>query len=142
MPFHIYHDLSIEAPVSLVFDAISKPDELVNWWPQKCKGEPVLGAGFNFYFAPEYDWHGDVIRFERNKAFHIKVTKADADWDPTTFGFDLSETQQDILVSFSHINWPHCNQHFKRSSYCWAILLQGLKDYVEKGVIVPFAERS
>ncbi len=142
MPHHIYHDLPIHAPIRKVFDAICLPDHLVNWWPRKCSGKPSLGATYNFYFAPEYDWYGEVVRIDKDQAFHIKVTKADTDWEPTTLGFDLKETEQGAMLSFSHINWTNCKDHFKRSSYCWAILLQGLKNYIEKGVIIPFEERA
>lgn len=76
------------------------------------------------------------------KSFHIKMTESDQDWNPTSFGFELEEMGEKVVVKFSHTNWPSCNDHFKISSYCWAILLQGLKNYVEKGVIVPFEERE
>ena len=29
----------------------------------------------------------------KNKKLHIKMTRADPDWDPTSFGFDLSATE-------------------------------------------------
>ena len=96
MPFHIYHDLSVRAPIQLVFKAVSEPDQLVDWWPQRCAGRPELGASYHFYFAPNYDWCGDVIQFRRNESFHIKMTQADMDWGPTTFGFDLKEIDQGV----------------------------------------------
>jgi hypothetical protein len=70
------------------------------------------------------------------------MTKSDLDWDETTFGFDLEETNNGTLVKFSHMNWPNCNDHFRTASFCWAMLLNGLKNYIEKGIILPFEERS
>jgi uncharacterized protein YndB with AHSA1/START domain len=140
--FSIFHDLIIHAKVDKVFDAITQPEHLVNWWPLKCTGTPVLGEQYNFYFTPEYDWYGDVIKCEPDSAFHIKMTRSDEDWDPTSFGFDVTQEPEYVQVNFWHKGWPSCNHHFKRSSYCWAILLKGLKDYVEKGIIVPFKERE
>lgn len=70
------------------------------------------------------------------------MTKSDKDWNPTTFGFDLESSDKGTMVNFSHINWPEQNHHFKHSSFCWAILLNGLKNYLEKGVIIPFEERN
>lgn len=138
----IYHDLIINASISKVYAAITEPEHLVNWWPKRCSGKPQVGEVYNFFFTPQYDWLGKVIKAEPNRAFHIKMTSADADWDPTSFGFDLEETASHMEVHFWHIGWPDCNAHFKRSSFCWAILLKGLKDYVEKGVVVPFEERE
>lgn len=138
----IYHDLVINAPLANVFEAITEPKHLVNWWPQKCKGIPEEGEVYNFFFTPEYDWYRKVIKSETGKSFHIKMTKSDQDWDSTSFGFDLEENDTGVQVHFWHIGWPDCNAHFKRSSYCWAILLQGLTNYIEKGIIVPFEERE
>jgi hypothetical protein len=70
------------------------------------------------------------------------MTDSDEDWDPTSFGFDLEPQEAGTAVKFWHKGWPTLNHHFRRSSYCWAILLQGLKNYVEKGIIVPFEERE
>lgn len=142
MGYTIYHNFIISASKEKVYDGISDPEQLINWWPAKCSGKPVLGAAYNFYFKPEYDWWGKVIKCERGKAFHIKMTQSDKDWDPTSFGFDLEETQGGVQVSFWHTDWPACNQHFKIASFCWAILLQGLKNYVEKGIIIPFENRN
>lgn len=138
----IYHDLYIKSTRQKVFDAITQPEHLNNWWPLKSTGEPVKGSKYNFYFTPEYDWYGEVSKVEEGKSFHIKMTNADDDWNPTSFGFDLQELEGGVDVKFWHVGWPECNHHFRRSSYCWAILLQGLKNYVEKGVIVPFEERE
>ena len=140
--YNIYHDISIEASINKIFQAVSQPELLINWWPKKCSGKPELGSDYNFYFTDEYDWYGKVSKFEKNKSFHIKMTKSDADWDPTSFGFDLEEQEKGALLHFWHTGWPQNNHHFRRSSFCWAILLNGLKNYVEKRVIVPFEERA
>jgi len=138
----IYHDFIVKAPVASVYEAITAPHHLVNWWPSRCSGTPSEGELYNFFFTPEYDWYGKVTKAEAGKAFYIKMTKSDADWDPTSFGFDLEPMDGYVQVRFWHVGWPVCNAHFRRSSYCWAILLQGLKNYVEKGVVVPFEERE
>ncbi|MEN0048041.1 MAG: hypothetical protein AAF806_13360 [Bacteroidota bacterium] len=70
------------------------------------------------------------------------MTQSDEDWDSTSFGFGLEGNSEGTQVQFWHVGWPACNHHFRRSSYCWAILLKGLKDYLEKGIIVPFKERA
>lgn len=142
MSHSIYHALEIQGTPEKIFQAVSRPEHLINWWPKKCTGVPKVNELYNFYFAPEYDWYGKVIKLELNKSFHIKMTRSDKDWDPTTFGFDLEQMDKSTQVEFWHIGWPECNEHFRRSSFCWALLLNGLKDYVEKGEIIPFEERS
>ena len=142
MPYSIHHDLEIKESAGKVFQAVSEPKHLVNWWPLKCSGTPKENEEYNFFFTPEYDWYGGVLKYEKNTSFHIKMTKSEADWNPTSFGFDLEQKNDTTLVKFWHIGWPECNAHFRRSSFCWAMLLNGLKNYVEKGIIIPFEERE
>lgn len=138
----IYHNLVIEAAPQKVYKAVSEPKHLENWWPLICSGAPTLDAEYNFNFTNDYDWYGKVAKCNPGNAFYIKMTKADADWNPTTFGFDLDATKNGTQVRFWHKDWPLCNEHFKIASFCWAMLLKGLKDYIEKGIILPFEERS
>jgi hypothetical protein len=70
------------------------------------------------------------------------MTKSDPDWDATTFGFDLEEVDKGTLLKFSHQNWRELNHNFKHSSFCWAMLLNGLKNYIEKGIVIPFEKRN
>jgi hypothetical protein len=70
------------------------------------------------------------------------MTKSDKNWNTTTFGFDIEEIKDAVLLKFKYINWPKCNAEFRQSSFCWAMLLNGLKNYIEKGEIIPFNERE
>lgn len=140
--YNIYHHLLVEAKPKTVYDAITLPEHLNNWWPLKSSGEPKIGTEYNFYFGDKYDWYGKVSRCKTYQSFHIKMTASDEDWNPTSFGFDLEKDDMGTGLTFQHIGWRACNTHFKTASYCWAILLKGLKDYVEKGTIVPFDKRS
>ena len=138
----IYHDFMIKAPIEKAFRGISEPSDLINWWPLRCEGEAKLGAEYNFYFSEKYDWLGKVIKFANNSSFFIKMTRSGEDWEDTTFGFELKQEPSFVQIQFVHTGWPSCNSHFRTSSYCWAILLNGLKNYVEKGVIIPFSDRE
>ena len=139
---HIHHDIYIKAASSKVYEAISQPEHLINWWPLKCTGEPTVGCDYNFFFGEEYDWYGKVQEVKNNESFHINMTSADSDWTPTRFGFDIRTEDDGVWLEFWHKDWPELNHHYKRSSCCWAILLQGLKYYVEKGDVIPFRDRA
>ncbi|MDO1501557.1 SRPBCC domain-containing protein [Winogradskyella maritima] len=142
MGFTIYQDLVVKTNKPNVFEAISNPTILEKWWPLKCSGQPEVGATYNFNFTDEYDWYAVVASCKTNDHIHYKMTKSDVDWNPTTFGFDLETHKHGTQLKFWHKDWPECNDHFKHSSFCWALLLKGLKDYLEKGIVIPFEERS
>lgn len=140
---HIYHNLVIETSAEKLFNAVSKPSELENWWPLKCSGEERLNAEYNLNFTDTYDWYGKVVCYQPNDAFHIQMTVSSEDWNSTSFGFDIEElAENNVQLLFWHKNWKHCNAEFKQSSFCWAMLLNGLKNYLEKGIIIPFEERE
>ena len=140
--FSIYHNLFINASTEKVFDAISLPEHLNNWWSLKSSGEPELGAVYNLNFTDQYNWFGKVSECKSNESFFIKMTDSDTDWNPTTFGFTLEEKENGTYLRFSHTGWQKNNDHLKHSSFCWAMLLNGLKNYLEKGIVVPFEDRE
>lgn len=142
MSYSIFHNLTIKASSKEVFDAVSLPEHLNNWWTLKSSGKPELHSEYNLNFTDTYDWFCIVSKLKRNESFHLKMTQSDADWNPTTFGFDLEAQEYGTLVKFSHVNWKEANHHFKHTSFCWALLLNGLKNYLEKGIIIPFESRN
>jgi uncharacterized protein YndB with AHSA1/START domain len=142
MSFSIYHNLQIKASPKEVFDAVSQPEHLNNWWTLKSSGVPKLNSEYNLNFTDKYDWYCKVSEIKPNVSFHLKMTKSDKDWEPTTFGFEMEPNEKGTYLRFRHENWPEQNDHFKHSSFCWALLLNGLKNYLEKGIIIPFEARG
>ena len=142
MPYHIYHNLIVKSPQQAIFDAFTMPEHLEKWWPLKCTGIPKEGVLYNFNFTDEYDWYAVVTNLSSNVACSWKMTKSDPDWSPTSFGFELEQRPEGCLVRFFHLDWNELNNHYKTASFCWAILLNGLKDYVESGKVIPFENRS
>lgn len=142
MSYNIYHNLLIKASPKEVFDAVSQPKHLDNWWTLKSSGKPVLNSEYNLNFTDQYNWFCKVSKLKESESFHLKMIESDKDWNPTTFGFDLQAKENVTYLKFSHENWPENNDHFKHSSFCWAMLLNGLKNYLEKGIIVPFETRN
>jgi len=142
MSHSIYFNFIIKSDKSSVYKAISQPEYLEKWWPLKCTGIPQIGEAYNFNFTDEYDWYAEVKSCKELDHIHFKMTKSDEDWNPTTFGFKLKQKENGICLNFFHDGWQDCNNHFKHSSFCWAMLLKGLKDYLEKGIIIPFEDRA
>lgn len=139
---HIYHNLTIKASPEKVFECFTNPIHLNNWWTLQSSGKPEIDEVYNLNFTAAYNWFAKVTKVEQDKFFFLTMTSSDKDWDATTFGIDLEENENGTLLRFSHQNWEEANNHFKHSSFCWAILLNGFKNYVEKGIIIPFEQRN
>jgi uncharacterized protein YndB with AHSA1/START domain len=138
----INHDVFIYANVQTIFNAISLPEKINLWWTKECSGIPRLGSVYNFYFSDEFNWFGTVHSFEANQEIRWIMTKSDDDWDNTIFGFKLiSESKVKTRVKFSHHGWKTGNEHFRQTSFCWAMYLYLLKKFIENQEVTLFEDR-
>ena len=140
--FTIYHDLTIKAFPTKVFDGISNPVLLDEWWTETCKGNASIGAEYELGFTQNCVWHAKVTNLKPNQEFELQIFNSHEDWDDTMVGFVLEDKGDLTKLSFYHSEWKNQNEHFRISSYCWAVYLRILKGYLEKGIQVPYAERD
>ena len=138
----ILHHFHIEASPAKVFEVLSTPEGLNAWWPHDSKGTPGPGERYEFDFGPGYYWIAKVVDFEKDKSICWEMTEADEDWTGTKVGFELKPKEGGgTIVEFFNSGWKEANEHFRRSSYCWAMYLRLLKAYVETGEVVSYEKR-
>ena len=137
----INHQFPIDAPPEKVFEAVSSPTGLDAWWTLKCDGRPEQGSEYLLYFDPEYEWRSVVSRYMPDNEFELEITEAQEDWLGSRVTFVLERKNDKTEVRFSHTGWPEANDHYKISSFCWAMYLRLLKRYIEFGEIVPYEKR-
>lgn len=138
----ILHQFKVKAPPQRVFDAFCIASELNNWWTARAEGEPNPEALYTLWFGPEYDWRARVSLVVPGKAITWTMEQAMDDWMGTTVGITLQEEPDGTVVDFFHRGWRTANDHYRISNYCWGNLLTGLKNYIEKGIVVPFNDRN
>jgi uncharacterized protein YndB with AHSA1/START domain len=137
----IFHHFPIKAPAERVFQAVSAPAGLDQWWTKRSSGRPAPGAEYELWFGPAFDWRAVVSRCAPSAQFELEMTRAPEDWQDTRVGFALSEKDGVTQVRFHHLGWPDANEHFRVSCYCWAMYLRLLRLYVEHGEVVPYEQR-
>jgi uncharacterized protein YndB with AHSA1/START domain len=138
----IYQKFNINESMQHVFDGFCSPRQLNNWWTKRCSGKPQMNELYNFYFSDEYNWYAKVIHVVPGKELTWQMTGAMEDWMGTLVGFVLAPEKSGTSVSFFHKNWQETNDHFAITTFCWGQLLNGLKNYLEKGEIIPFEKRN
>jgi uncharacterized protein YndB with AHSA1/START domain len=138
----IFHNFPIEASRTKVFSAVSTPVGLAAWWTKQSSGEPMLGAEYELWFGPDYDWRAVVAKCVPDTEFELELTRSMEDWQATRVGFHLKENNGVTHVSFYHTGWPEVNDHFRGSNFCWALYLRLLKRYVEHGEVIPYEDRE
>lgn len=137
----IYHLFQVNASPSKVFEAISSPSGLDAWWTKKSRGNPRPGNLYELDFGPGYVWHALVSKCETDKILELKMLEADADWMETKVGFTLDFRDGATNVDFYHCGWKENNEHYRISSFCWAMYLRILKRYVEYGEQIAYEKR-
>lgn len=137
----IFHSFKIKALPDKVFEGISTSKGLDNWWTKSSEEQPEMGGIYTLNFGAQYIWKAVVTKYEAGKAFELQMTTADLDWIETKIGFLLSYNNNITEVDFYHSGWIELGEHFKISSYCWAMYLRILKRYIEFGEQVPYEKR-
>jgi len=137
----IVQDLPIRAPLADVFDAVSRPAGLNEWWTKSSRGEPALDAEYELGFGAGYDWRAKVSAFDAGHAFELTMTQADPDWLHTRVGFTLERKDQLTWLRFHHAGWPSVNEHYRVSCHCWAMYLRVLRRFLDFGESVPYDQR-
>jgi uncharacterized protein YndB with AHSA1/START domain len=137
----VLHDLPINAPRDRVFQAVSTPQGLDVWWTKRSAGTPAVGAEYERWFGPQYDWRGEVTRHQPDSEFELRIVRADADWLGTHVGFELEERSGTTWLRFRHTGWASENEHYRVSCNCWALYLRIMRRYLEHGELVPYERR-
>jgi uncharacterized protein YndB with AHSA1/START domain len=137
----IYSDFPIRVPAADVFRAVSTPAGLDQWWTKRSAGKPAVGAEYELWFGPEYDWRARVSACAAPERFELEITRAAEDWLGTRVGFDIMGQGASSQVRFHHVGWPQANEHYRVSCYCWPMYLRILRRYLEHGETVPYEQR-
>ena len=137
----IVHDFPINASRERVFQAVASPAGLDSWWTKSSSGEPALGNEYVLWFGPEDDWRAVWSRCVANAEFELRLTQSQEDWQDTRVGFFLEEKNGVTQIRFHHLGWPEASDHYRTSSFCWAMYLRLLRRYVENDEVVPYEAR-
>ena len=137
----ILHDFFIQSTPDRVFAGCSTPAGLDAWWTLRAAGEPEVGSLYHLFFGPEYDWRARVIRSVPSASFALELTESVPDWQGSRVEFDLVEVSGGTQLRFAHRGWRDTTEHFRISSYCWAMYLRLLKRNIERGELVEYSRR-
>ncbi|MCC7003689.1 MAG: SRPBCC domain-containing protein [Gemmatimonadaceae bacterium] len=137
----ILQDFPIAVPPSRVFQGVTDPALLDQWWTVRSSGRPVVGAVYELEFGPRYRWRAEVTRAEPDVAIEWRMRDSDADWAGTRLGFALAPNAAGTQVQFYHRGWSEENEHYRITCHCWALYLRVLRRHLEFGETVAYARR-
>ena len=124
-----------------MFDCVATPAGLDSWWTKGASGLPCEANEYELFFGDGYHWGAVVSACDPPREFELTMTRADGDWTGSRVGFSFEEREGVTHVRFRHTGWPEENDHYRISSFCWAMYLRLLKRYAESGEIVEYEDR-
>jgi uncharacterized protein YndB with AHSA1/START domain len=148
MPEIIYM-FSIDRPPARVFEALTEPKHIGNWWTPDTTSDQKVGGYARFEFRGlDGDLHGySHMRIEKmvpDKLVEWKVVDQNYqgvnDWIGTTIRFRLTDNGRGgTNVDFAHTEWKDKQGSFDRCNDGWAHVLEtSLKGYLETGRGQPY----
>lgn len=137
----IWQDFPIRVAPQRVFEAVTQPSLLDQWWTLRSVGQPVVGSTYELDFGPDYLWRAEVTVAVPGVAFELRMTKADLDWDDTRVSFEFVPSEMGTTVRFQHRGWPEINEHYRVTCHCWALYFRILRRHLELGEVVPYERR-
>jgi activator of HSP90 ATPase len=144
----ILHKVTLEAPSSESYKALTDVSEIGKWFSKNTSGEGnVVGGKIKIEFGPGFHIF-EVIELEENKKVVWKVVESKGPndqmheqmkiWDDTIITYNLVEKQLERLegktvtvMHFEHDGFPDEGDFFADCNFHWAYFLHSLKNLLE-----------
>lgn len=134
----IRHMLLIDAPVDVVYRAVTEQEGLAAWWTRETLAAPEAGAIIQFKFGDRYLNKMKVLALEPVRTVEWECVGGDEQWIGTRFKFDLEKQGDQTLLRFFHTEWREVTDFYAHCNYQWGFYLKSLKSYCETGEGTPF----
>lgn len=134
----IKHNLTVKTPASKVFDAITKINNLQNWWTNDTSGDPNKGGQLRFSFGKDMIKTMKVTNIIPGKEIQWTCIEGPKEWMNTTISFWLTEDKNGYTqITFEHDGWKETSDFFGTCNYHWGWYLRSLKTWCETGKGTP-----
>jgi len=138
--FEIRHLITIDAPVGVVYMAITQQEGLAGWWTTDAVTNPVVGSIAGFRFGDRHHNTIRIVTLETDDRVEWICLDGDPEWVGTTFTFELESREGVTVVRFTHGNWREMTDFFATCNYHWGFYMRSLKTFCETGTGEPYAK--
>jgi uncharacterized protein YndB with AHSA1/START domain len=140
----IEREIHIDATPEVVYEVISTPQHLREWWPDEAELEPVPGATGTVSFGPDNVVPLTVLEADPPRRFSFRWAY-DAGEVPTAGNsllatFDPVPSGTGTLLRFSETGFDEAaitDEHYREHITGWDYFLPRLVPYVERLVSTP-----
>ena len=132
----IYHQVGVNVSPDKAFQALTTLNGLSHWWT-KSTGDVTLSGQLLFHFG-KHTVEMTIEELVPDKKVVWRCSDKEGEWKDTFISFDLAESNEQVLINFSHTHWAEQSDLCSLCSTKWAVFLISLKDYLETGTGKPY----
>ena len=138
MTREIWHELFFKVSPQTLYEAITDPTQLSQWWTTDVRGTSHTGKYLEFGFG-ETIQQMLVSDLEPGKLVRWTATeKGLSDWAKTVLAFKIFSKDELTYLHLHHSNWREDAEMYAQCNTDWAFYLLSLREFVEKGKGRPF----
>jgi uncharacterized protein YndB with AHSA1/START domain len=134
------HKITINAPKSRVFDALSTKDGLKGWYTSQVEGEVGQGKIVVLGFRDEVPFRWRVVEMTSPTRIQWECVEGPGAAAATRVDFRLSDRDGGTTVECDHHGFDETDKALKSCNTRWGILLGRLRDFAETAKPVPAYE--
>jgi uncharacterized protein YndB with AHSA1/START domain len=133
----IHHVVEVSAPPSAVFEAVSTPEGLAQWWAAGGgRGDPEPG-GSGLSFGPaDREWRWQPKQRD-GSVFEMTCVQdpggEETEWMGTSLRFEVRAADDGAKILFQHRDWAAETDFFGHCNFVWSRFLRQLKRQAEAG---------
>jgi uncharacterized protein YndB with AHSA1/START domain len=132
----IMHLIKVHASSERVYQAITTPDGIRQWWTRDAAIEPKVGGTGEFGFNGRR-FAAKVTVEELIPATRMRWKVANAAWQGNDIEFNVKADGNDTTLVFAHRGFPRADDGYASATTRWGFYLLSLKRYLETGTGTP-----
>lgn len=137
----IMHLLKIKATPEQVYDALTTPEGIRNWWTRDAKLDHQIGGAGEFRFPYSGATYSTTIHIAEllppRRITWTVTTSFRPEWIGTTIIFNLRPEADLTVLSFAHRGFPEPDENYALCTTGWAYYLVSLQQYLQTGQGAP-----
>ena len=134
----IVEERTIAAAPGSVFNALTKPDEIVHWWANEARVKPEVGSLGEFRFRPPAGvLQFEVAELDEGSNVHWISRQGPPFWAGTSVTWQLTPVQNGTKLVFTHDGFAQVDAAYEQTRGNWQYFLDSLKSYLETGKGTP-----
>jgi uncharacterized protein YndB with AHSA1/START domain len=134
----IVQELTIEARPEKVFAALTRQDELAQWWTTHVTTEPRVGSVAEFRFDNGATvFQMEIVELVDGKKVRWAVRSGPPHWEGTTVTWDLTPAGNGTKLLFGHHGFAAADAGYEQTRAGWEYFLGSLKSFLEMGKGTP-----